>query len=346
MSDGFFRPKYTDRHGKVRTAKFWWTFDPVARKRVSTGCTDIKAAKAWKAERERRAADPHYSAAHEATISGLIDELLERKNEDERADGTITMYRQKLGHVARVFGEHAPMATITPEAVDRYRTQRRAEGASNNTIGKEFTAIRQLVRLAARSRRWRGDLAALFPMHSIEYEPRSRFATVAELELLRTVLEPRQHAMCLFIVCTSARLSEALRALPGHYRDGFVTLLGTKTETSARTVPVLPPFRGWFEQAIRFAPYDWHKITKYLPAACARLEIPPLTPNDLRRTHAVMLRSWGVRPADIAPMLGHVDSKMVERVYGRMSPEALRDVLEAQISSKTVLGAKTRKRTK
>ena len=65
-------------------------------------------------------------------------------------------------------------------------------------------------------------------------------------------------------------------------------------------------------------------------AACARAGIERCSPNDLRRTCATWLRAAGVAPDLIAPVMGHADTRMVERVYGRLSPQALATRLAAE----------------
>lgn len=69
-----------------------------------------------------------------------------------------------------------------------------------------------------------------------------------------------------------------------------------------------------------------------LSEACERAGIPHLAPTDLRRTHGKWLRLAGVAPGAIAPSLGHVDARMVERVYGRSSAAELAHVQRAQIA--------------
>ena len=66
-------------------------------------------------------------------------------------------------------------------------------------------------------------------------------------------------------------------------------------------------------------------------AACARAGIERCSPNDLRRTCATWLRAAGVAPDLIAPVMGHADTRMVERVYGRLSPQALATRLAAAL---------------
>jgi integrase len=56
--------------------------------------------------------------------------------------------------------------------------------------------------------------------------------------------------------------------------------------------------------------------------------------NDLRRTFGTWLRKQGVDPSLIAPAMGHADSRMVERVYGRLPPENLRSQIAAAVSVK------------
>lgn len=73
----------------------------------------------------------------------------------------------------------------------------------------------------------------------------------------------------------------------------------------------------------------WANVRRDLADACAAAGCPVATPNDLRRTHANWLRDAGVDVASIADVMGHVDSRMVERVYGRLRPEQLRDRVNA-----------------
>ena len=64
-----------------------------------------------------------------------------------------------------------------------------------------------------------------------------------------------------------------------------------------------------------------------LEAACARAKIDRCTPNDLRRTFGTRFRGLGVDPHVIGAAMGHQDSRMVERVYGRLPTDALAGLL-------------------
>nr|MBK7068068.1 tyrosine-type recombinase/integrase [Deltaproteobacteria bacterium] len=68
----------------------------------------------------------------------------------------------------------------------------------------------------------------------------------------------------------------------------------------------------------------WQNVRRDLREACKRTGIPPCSPNDLRRTFATWLRAAGAPTDLIAPVMGHADTRMVERVYGRLAPSDLR----------------------
>jgi hypothetical protein len=63
------------------------------------------------------------------------------------------------------------------------------------------------------------------------------------------------------------------------------------------------------------------------------LKIKPCSPNDLRRTCATWLRQDGAPPDLIAPVMGHVDTRMVERVYGRLPLQDREQRLTATLQS-------------
>jgi len=111
----------------------------------------------------------------------------------------------------------------------------------------------------------------------------------------------------------------------------FVRIRGTKRKTRDRVVPIVTKDQGTrLKYALEHAQeekgqlfLDWQNVRRDLRAACAKLEIPRCSPNDLRRTCATWLRAAGTPPHLIAPLMGHADSRLVERVYGRLEPVTL-----------------------
>jgi integrase len=109
-----------------------------------------------------------------------------------------------------------------------------------------------------------------------------------------------------------------------------VLVRGTKRTTRWRTVPLVSQTqRSLIRYVLEHAQgkggalfLPWGNARRDLVQACDKVGILPCSPNDLRRTCATWLRQDGAPPDLIAPVMGHVDTRMVERVYA--SPSAAR----------------------
>ena len=303
--------------------------DPVTGDRATTGCRDLEAAKLFRAERERQAADPAYAAAQKATVGKWAGELLATKATSVAA-GTLDMYRTKLGHIVRVFGPETPMASVGPVSVDTYVKIRREEEASDHTIAKELIALRGLCALAKRAGEWSGDLDTLQPVgFSSGYAPRKTALTNEQALALTAQLSPERAVAVWLALLTGARRSE----LPCiwekdviRYASGSITIhiRGTKTDGADRVVPIVTSWQRTLFNKVREAlPIrPWSNMNRDLALASVAAELPfVVTPNDLRRTFASWLIEAGVTREEVAKMLGHSGTAMVFRVYGRADPE-------------------------
>jgi integrase len=319
------------RRGKVWYA---WYFDAEgARHQRSTKCTDKRAAEAVLREWERRAADPAYAAANSTTLEDALRRFLVDRKLKGRAEGTLESYRDKAGHLLRIVGAETPLARIDAQAVDRFIDTRLEEGAAANTVHKELTVLRGTLKVAKRRGEYTRDVAEVMPTgFSMDYQPRERFLTGAELQRLLAELTPDRAARVAFIVATGARWGESERARREDIdtTKGLVALRGTKTKRARRMVPLAGAGFDLIEHVQRCAEgtegqlfRGWGNARRDLDAACKRAQIAKVSPNDLRRTYATWLRQAAVEPHLIGSAMGHADSRMVERVYGRMPVESL-----------------------
>lgn len=167
-------------------------------------------------------------------------------------------------------------------------------------------------------------------------KPKERYLTPNEFLGLVLALPEARAAHVVWIVATGARLSESIAAQREDHSETQVRIRGTKTKGAARTIPILPTTRPLLAWALARADFTtlfqpWSNIRRDLAQACAKLEIPPVSPNDLRRTHATWLRHAGVEPHLIGAALGHRDGRMAERVYGRLGTEELGALLTARM---------------
>lgn len=323
----------------------FWTW--VQGRRVSTGCRDRKAALLRAKELEREAADPLYAASRAATVGSAVAAYLAHAETRRIARGTLSMYEQKLGHVVRVWGADTPLARIDAGAVDRYLGARRADtdergrpaAPSDSTLGKELTAIRQVLKHAFRAGTYQKHPAQVLPVGwKTGYQPRRRWLTAQQLERLCGELGPERGAYLLFVVATGARRAELYRARRDdvNWDRGLVRLRGTKTDAADDDVPILPIFHNLLAQALRDGPGkgllallfpEWGNARRDILAACVRAGVPPTTWNDLRRTSGQWLRRAGAAPHLIGRFLRHASSKMAEQVYAALDAPGLAALL-------------------
>lgn len=325
----------------------------------STGCRDRRAAEARARDLERdfRAGPAPDAASHAPTLSDALTRAIADRANRGRSEGTLHMHKVKAGHLLRLLGGATALPTIDARAVDSFTASRLEEGASRNTIQKELVTLRVCLTHARRRKEYPHEIDEVMPVGwSTGYRPRTRYLSAEEArallaDLCNDELAQRRQSMkeraarVAFIVATSARWGESERARREDIdtRAGVVRLRGTKTAGAERLVPILPTFAPLLALALQhgnasgrlFEP--WGSVRGDLLRACERLRIPPVSPNDLRRTTATWLRHAGVEPHLIAAVLGHRDSRMVERVYGRISSEALGEQLRARMGSVAAL---------
>lgn len=347
------------KRGRIWYAQF---YDGAGKRfTVSTKCRDRAAAETAARGYERNAAGADYAASQatlDAAIDDMISDCMARAAEGKLSDDTVTFYTARAGHLVRAQRTSvdggaesvlpAPLRLLTARHVDLYIDMRRRESVTPSTISKELTVLRMVLKLAKRRDKWAGDIEKVMPTnYSAEYTPRERWLTMDELprllgEFTRSRGDKRRWfnevagdraARIAFMVATSARLGESDRAEPGDIdlAAGFVRLRGTKTDASARWVPIVAPWqRELLEVALARAAgklgrlfRPWEKSVNDLRKACARVGIAPVSANDLRRTYTHWMRADGVPAELIGPSMGHVDTRMVERIYGKQSREEL-----------------------
>lgn len=327
--------------GLYKRGKFWWY--QYRGDRVSTKCTDKEAAALVYARAQQRDADPTHATADEATLAVWSRKMVAAKTAG-KAPGTANMYACKAGHVLRVFGEHARLAEITPDSVDAYVVARQREGASNNTIGKELTAIQQICKAAKRAKAYAGDLSVLRPPDfSIDYEPREATLAPTDEKKLRLACTPAEWGAVALILGTGCRLSEAFRVRPGDldWTRREVRIRGTKTAASDAMIPIVDRcgMAAYLKEAEPHLPITWAQMSKRLPERCETAQIPKVTPNDLRRTVATRLIESGVDAYTTAKITRHATLGMLKAVYDRSTTAATRALIDGPARKKT--GTKT-----
>lgn len=334
-------------------AEWWEERADGARVRTKrcTRCTDKTAALACATRWERDAADPAHAAARTATLSEILGVLLKVRSEEAAAGrksaATVDFYTRKAGHLVRVMeasGEVPLLLTkLTAEGVDDYVSQRREEGAGDNTISKELITLRAALKIARRRGRFTRDPASILPVaFAPDYQPRARGVTDDELVALLGVLTPDRAARVAMAAATSGEFSALDRmtraeACPA----GPIPVHGTKRATRDREVPIVTEMqRRLVAHALRYAEgtegllfRPWGNARRDLAAACEEAGIPLLCPTDLRHYCAHHLLLAGASLDMAAKVLGHASDAMVRRVYGNPTTAELEHRMRSAVTA-------------
>lgn len=335
-------PKLTRRKDSPNV--YAWITDPVTgrKKRVSTRESNRRTAQVVADGRERRAADPNYrtgTTTLEKAVYSFITQHAALKSE-----GTRHMYLIKTRQLLRVMGRQRDLGDVDAQLVDEYIATRLGEGTKKSTIGKELTALRGVLKLARRHRLFPRSLDEVMPERwEGASVPKERWCQADEVWRIMAQLPAHRAAVVAFHVATGSNMAECMRAQPEDVDGDTVFLRGTKRQSRRRMAPVMPWGKPFLAYAIENGSdskgrpmfRDWTKAMRWdLRRVCDKLGIPGVTSNDLRRTYGQWLRQAGVEPALIAVTMGHADSRMVERVYGRVPVDKLRGLIDRQLGPK------------
>jgi integrase len=260
-------------------------------------------------------------------IDGMISSL------HTKAEGTRDMYRKKGRRLLKTLGN--PFVNeIDAAMLDKYITRRRSEepehgGAADHTIQKELITVRRALKYALKSK----TLHELphWPEFSPDYVPRKTWLTVEQFESMCAELEPGRVLWASLAALAGCRAGEAERVAweMVDFKANRIRVPGSKTDASKdRPVPIAPALRAKLlavpkSDRLGLVAGRWGNVRRDLHAACVRAGVPKVSPNDLRRTFASWLVQNGAPPLTVAALMGHTTTRMIEKVYGKLSAENL-----------------------
>ncbi len=333
------------------------------RRRVCTNHHDREAAAVWLKHHIRTALADEATGkrptalaagvpggrAQAHTVADALRYLVEESKSKDWPASTLQMFADKAGHLLRVLGP-VDLADLATPAVKRYIDQRLTERVSENrttareTVRKELSTLRAALREAEELGWLRpGTHKLVIPTFRAKYQPRERWLTPEEFSKLsgavadptrRTIahaVATRRRFWLALAVYLGGRLSEIETRLDWSEVDldgQVLRLRGTKTAGSDRAIPIPAPLVAILADvpyAERTGPVagPWSNVRRDLAHACKRAGIERVSPNDLRRTYASWLVNAGVPLQQVARLLGHKSTRMVDLVYGKLSDATL-----------------------
>jgi len=324
---------------------FWYIcfYDPARRKvrRISTRTADRAAAERARAEwvlgRERAApAEPtHPPMARVPTLGEVLDAYLEYSDRLASAEQS----RIAASHLKRILGADLPITALAAEETQqayvttRWQTERR----SANTIAREITVLRAALHRAFAAH----PHLVPFKIGYIGLDDlpvRDRWLTREEAARLLAQARGRHVRLYILVALSTGGRPEAILETTWDQIDFNGNLIHFKhrdrSQTSKRrvSVPMTPMLRDALREAyndrkrrtdyvIEYGGFSVLTVKKAIKAAAVRAGLKGVCPIVLRHTAAVWMAQDGVPLIEIARILGHRDTRMVERHYAQYHPD-------------------------
>lgn len=260
-----------------------------------------------------------------------------RQHLADRPTGETMGYTGKA--VLDHFGHLRP-DQISEETCRAYERARKKAGIKTGSIWTELGHLRSCLRWAAEKAR-----IIAFAPHVYRPQkpaPKDRWLTLAEIErLLAADAEPHINLAIRLMLATAARVG-AILDLTWNRVDlerGQIDLRldATGPRKGRAVVPINGMLRAALVQAKEAALSDYviewaggpvGSIRTGFERAVASAGLEDVSPHVLRHTAAVHMVAGGIEMSRVAQMLGHSNTAVTERVYGRYAPDHLRDAAE------------------
>jgi integrase len=321
--------------------------------RVSARTADRREAERFLAQLVAGTLEP--PAPEQPTIGAILDGYLADRKPLVSSYATL---EYACAALRRHLGDLAPEHLTTTRA-RLYARQRRAEGyaagdrrkpVANGTIAREIVTLRAALRWAVNAR-WIASAPAVEAPSAAK--PRDRWLTRDEAARLLTACHAPHVRLFVALGLYTAARAGALLALTWDRVDfaaGVIDLGDGAGNKRRNPVPMSDALRPYLLEARSGATCDSviehggravASIKTGFIAACRRAGLEDVTPHTLRHTAATWMVQAGVPTPEVARFLGNTE-KMIEKVYGKHSPDYLRAAaaaLTGPSAPKTVSGA-------
>jgi len=325
------RPVYRLRL-RGRTYVIDWTDEESGNTRtVSTGQRELVEAETWRDQWVAGREQPLPPV--QPTIAKLLDGYLAARTPKVAAPETLKWSAKQIN---KYVGNLEPQML----ASDTYSKRRSEDGVSDGTIRREVGALRAALAWAQREK-WIAEVPYV-EMPS-QPEPRNRWLTQQEVDdLIRAASSPHVRLFMVLAYHTAARAGAILeltwdrvdfeRKVISYDRPGR-----QRNKKRRAVVPINAPALAELQAArmvrvsdhvIEFRGKPVGSIKSGFLAACRRARIAQCSPHVLRHSAATHMVEARVPMVDIARMLGDTVA-MVEKVYGKHSPDFLRNAADA-----------------
>jgi integrase len=213
-----------------------------------------------------------------------------------------------------------------------------------HTALKDLKKLSQGLRLARKYKVFDGEPSDVIPEGLTDgavYKPHDRWLTADEFAAAceREAPEHRRKDFVLGVE-TGADHGELekvdkeedvdLSTIRGPY--GAIRPPGTKTDERDRWIPLSAAARRAVDECLavdgKYLVTPWTNMKRDMANPCKRAGVKPFIWKDIRRTFCSRCAQAGVPEYWVVKLMGHSDSKMIRRVYARLSPATYAEAIK------------------
>ena len=143
-------------------------------------------------------------------------------------------------------------------------------------------------------------------------------------------------------MATGADLGDVVRARREDIGPKLVRVRGTKNKNRDRLVPIVT---DWQKALLSYVKKHadgadgllftfWSNARRGIQLACERAKIPVVSPKRLRHSFAHWMKGEGVQHSELYVAMGHADTRMLDRVYGKTEGAELHEAMVGSIAER------------
>lgn len=268
-------------------------------------------------------------------VSALTPKLLD--------DWLAYALRRPRRHRPRKVATTRPAKAAAALTAEQTREKQRRRRATINRVIAAFKATLNYAHsrgLAPNSAAW----AKLQKFGKVD-GARLRWLTVDEARRLTNAASARFRPLVRAALLTGCRAGELLAMRAGDFDPKSRTVLVAQSKSGkGRRVPLTDEGASFFASAVAGMREDspiftqdngqaWNRmaVSREMLRACKDGRVAVATFHALRHTYASLLVQQGVPLMHVAAALGHTDTRMVEKHYGHLGPNAVADAIRANL---------------
>lgn len=318
-------------------SRYFWAIVYIDGKlcRKSTKCTDRKAAENWLRTFERansgdtEAAKDRAPCSVDKALQLFLDRCMLPSRDNPITVATRRCYSGRANQISRLIGQY-DVHSLNHAFVRTKLIEPRlnVELAARETVHKEIVTLRRALIEVKDLGLFTGMVELAVPKFKTQYTPRKNYIKPEDFKAFISHLSPKKRLWVQVAVLTGGRKTEvsSLRWEDLDFNRRRLRLRGTKTEGSDREIGMHPEVYTLLEpirqpSGVIVGRFD--NSYRELKRASERAGIPRVICHDLRRTFASWMLDGKAPTFNVAKMMGHTTSRMVEKVYGQLDQNTL-----------------------